>query len=268
MPERPSGARVGVDGHHGAVNRGQLSALLAAGAVALAVVGALAWGALPMGSSPDPGDGTAPAAVAPTAPARSGASPTAEERAAPALAQPAEAWVASTAAASGIPGAAVRAYGRATLNAPEGCGLGWATLAGIGWVETHHGTIAGRTLGVDARSSSEILGPALDGRGEVAAIGASRSGTALHGNPRWEHAVGPMQFIPSSWARWGVDGDADGDADPHDLDDAALAAAGYLCADGGDLSTVEGWSAAVLAYNSSRAYLRDVNAAAIEYASR
>ncbi|MGN0064493.1 MAG: lytic murein transglycosylase [Nocardioides sp.] len=242
--------------------------MLAGGAVAAVLLGVVAWSALDDGTS-DGAESRLPAAEAlATAPARSVPTPTPTREATPTLSQPAESWVADTAAGSGIPAAAVRAYGRATLNAPDGCGLGWATLAGIGWVETHHGTIDGRTLGADGRPSAEILGPALDGQGDVAAIGASRSGTALHGNDRWEHAVGPMQFIPSSWERWGVDGDEDGTADPHDLDDAALAAARYLCEGGGDLSTVDGWSAAVLSYNKSTEYVHQVNVAAIEYASR
>ena len=41
-----------------------------------------------------------------------------------------------------------------------------------------------------------------------------------------------MQFIPSTWRTWQTDGDGDGVADPNDIDDAALAAAGYLCQSG------------------------------------
>ena len=73
----------------------------------------------------------------------------------------------------------------------------------------------------------------------------------LHGDPEWDHAVGPLQFLPSTWETWGRDGDGDGTADPQDLDDAAAAAAAYLCGAGQDLTTGPGWSAAVYAYNHS-----------------
>lgn len=177
-------------------------------------------------------------------------------------------WVARTARAAGIPEVALSAYARAELQAPAGCGLGWTTLAGIGWVESHHGTIGERTLLADGRSSSPILGPALDGVGPVAAIPATPEGTALHGDPRWDHALGPMQFLTGTWESWGADGDGDGVADPFDLDDAALAAARYLCADGRDLTTGTGWSGGVLSYNRSEEYLLAVHAAAVTYADR
>src|SRR5690349_23135440 len=51
------------------------------------------------------------------------------------------AWVASAAGRAGIPAPAVRAYANAQLSEPDGCSVGWTTLAGIGWVESHHGTI-------------------------------------------------------------------------------------------------------------------------------
>jgi len=77
--------------------------------------------------------------------------------------------------------------------------------------------------------------------------------------------VGPLQFLPSTWAIWGTDGDGNGVADPEDLDDAARAAAHYLCADGHDLSTADGWTAAVLSYNHARVYLDQVYAVAVDY---
>ncbi|RYJ02532.1 MAG: lytic murein transglycosylase [Actinomycetales bacterium] len=176
-------------------------------------------------------------------------------------------WVADTAAAAGIPAPAVRAYANAQLNEPRGCDVGWTTIAGIGWVESHHGTIDGRTLGEDGHSSTPILGPALDGV-DFAAIPATSESTAWHGDPVWDHAVGPLQFIPSSWDTWGADGDNDGTADPNDLDDAAFAAAQYLCADGHDLTTGAGWADAVFSYNHDQSYVDSVYAAAKEYADR
>ena len=176
-------------------------------------------------------------------------------------------WVADTAERTGIPAPAVRAYANAQLNEPRGCDIGWTTIAGIGWVESHHGTIGGRTLGEDGHSSKRILGPALDGV-EFAAIPATPESAVWHGDPRWDHAVGPLQFIPSSWETWGADGDGDGVADPNDIDDAAFAAARYLCADGHDLTTGAGWADAVFSYNHDSAYVHTVHAAAEEYAAR
>ena len=178
------------------------------------------------------------------------------------------AWVARMANRAGIPAAAVRAYATAQLSEPTGCTVGWTTLAGIGWVESQHGTIGGRTLGEDGHSSTPVLGPALDGKGDFAAIRATPESTSWHGDPQWDHAVGPLQFIPSTWETWGSDGDGDGVADPNDLDDAAFTAARYLCADGHDLTTGAGWADAVFGYNHAQSYVDAVYAAATAYAER
>ena len=155
---------------------------------------------------------------------------------------------------------ALRAYATAELQAPRGCGLGWTTLAGIGWVESQHGTLGGLRLGSDGRPNRQIDGPVLDGSGDVAAVPGDAGS--------WQRATGPLQFIPSSWERWGSDGDRDGVADPQDIDDAAYAAARYLCASGADLATGSGWSAAIFSYNHSDAYVRSVYDAAQAYADR
>ncbi|MGN6608616.1 MAG: lytic transglycosylase domain-containing protein, partial [Jatrophihabitans sp.] len=88
------------------------------------------------------------------------------------------------------------------------------------------------------------------------------------GDPGYARAGGPMQFIPSTWKLFGVDADRDGVADPFDIFDAAATAARYLCAAGGDLSTLAGRTRAVLAYNHSTDYLRAVLALADRYAGR
>jgi hypothetical protein len=174
-----------------------------------------------------------------------------------------DAWVSRTARQAGIPSPAVRAYAAATLREARddpGCHLGWTTLAGLGWVESQHGTLGGRLLGEDGRPDRPILGPALDGAHGTAAIRAAGGG--------WDHAVGPLQFLPSTWARWAADGDGDGVADPEDLDDAALAAGRYLCGAGGDLATGAAWVSAVRAYNHDDAYVDAVYVAASTYATR
>jgi membrane-bound lytic murein transglycosylase B len=168
------------------------------------------------------------------------------------------AWVTTYAARTGIAAPALTAYADAALRAP--CPVGWTTLAGIGWVESGNGTVYGSPLGADGRPVAPILGPVLDGRGRVAAVPDARGG--------WARAEGPMQFLPATWEQWESDGDRDGIVDPQDLDDAAYAAARYLCASGVDLGTGAGWTAAVLSYNHSDDYVRAVYDAATTYADR
>ena len=91
-------------------------------------------------------------------------------------------------------------------------------------------------------------------------------GGALDGDPEFDRAVGPMQFIPETWHRYGVDASGDGVADPHHIDDAAASAARLLCSGGRDLATAEGWTSAIRSYNQSDEYLRDVRDAAANYA--
>jgi membrane-bound lytic murein transglycosylase B len=175
----------------------------------------------------------------------------------------------SAIADNGIPSAALRAYraAEATMGlADPQCNLSWSLLAGIGRVESDHGRYAGAVLGRDGISAPAILGLPLNGVGPVAAIADTDNG-ALDGDRRWDRAVGPMQFIPSTWAIVGVDGDADGKRNPHDIDDAALAAAAYLCAGEGDLSTARGVHDAVFSYNHSDEYVALVTGVAKAYAS-
>ena len=144
--------------------------------------------------------------------------------------------------------------------------MGWTTLAAIGEVESAHGTIAGNRLLEDGRTSRPIVGPALDGEGGVAAIRPDPGGIRLHGDDSWEHAIGPMQFRPGSWRTFGADADADGIADPSDIDDAAWGAARHLCSGGLDLRDGDDWTRSVLRYNGSDAYAREVFDTAEGYA--
>ncbi|MFE7558909.1 lytic transglycosylase domain-containing protein [Kitasatospora sp. NPDC057500] len=135
-----------------------------------------------------------------------------------------------------------------------GCHLPWQLLAAIGEVESGQ---AGRGA-VDAAGTTyrPILGPVLNGAG-FAAI-ADTDGGRFDGDAGWDRAVGPMQFIPSTWASWGVDANGDGKADPNNIFDAAEAAGRYLCAGGRDLSDQAQLDRAVLGYNHSSEYLRTV----------
>lgn len=182
---------------------------------------------------------------------------------------PAQSWLDEVSARTGIPRRALAAYGASSLRMERddpSCHLGWATLAGIGAVESDHGTDGGSTLRDDGTTTLVIRGPALDGTNGTAAIRATAETTARHGDPTWDRAVGPLQFIGSTWKTWGSDGDGNGTADPNDIDDAAWTAARYLCASGGDLATGTGWSAAVYSYNHSADYVNAVLGYAVRYA--
>ncbi|WP_029458560.1 lytic transglycosylase domain-containing protein [Dietzia alimentaria] len=166
-----------------------------------------------------------------------------------------------------IPQAALAAYGNAAetmrQTQPE-CNLAWTTLAGIGHVETRHGRYGGSTLNDDGYALPPIIGVKLDGTPGFADI-PDTDGGELDGDTEHDRAVGPMQFIPESWAKFGRDANGDGRADPNQIDDAAIAAARLLCSVGGDLSEAENWQRAILAYNASREYVMDVRDAAAAY---
>jgi membrane-bound lytic murein transglycosylase B len=195
----------------------------------------------------------------PTAASSSAASArvVAKPRPAPGSTTPASAIApASGLAASGIPITALTAYRNAAAHAPAGCGIAWPLLAGIGRVESDHGRFAGAVLHSDGLSTPPVVGIPLDGHGT--ALIRDTDGGRLDGDAVYDRAVGPMQFIPSTWAGWGVDMNADGRADPFNIFDAAGAAADYLCAAGGDLTTASGQVRAILSYNYSYDYVRAV----------
>jgi len=222
-----------------------------------------------------PGSDSVGAAGSTSADSASAGSPSAGKGAA-ALSSPLDrvdhAWAARVAAATGIPDRAVLAYSSAdlTIEAEQpACGLGWNTLAAISTVESANGTYGGAILLANGYTSKPIIGATLDG-GEfdgqkVAAIPDTDHGK-LDGAARWDHAVGPLQFLPSTWAKWGADGNGDGVASPNQIDDAALAAARYLCASG-TMTTATGWRAAVIRYNHSNAYVNEVADIANRYAA-
>lgn len=177
-------------------------------------------------------------------------------------------WAAQISARTGISEIALQAYGAATLRIGKeqpACRLGWTTLAGIGGIESGHGTNDFAYLLPDGRTSQLIVGPALNGTEGTAAIRATEESAKWHGDATWDHAVGPMQFIPSTWEKWQSDGNEDGTKDPSNIFDAAYAAGRYLCASGGDLTTGPGWTGAVFSYNHSEDYVRSVLAFANSY---
>lgn len=146
----------------------------------------------------------------------------------------------------------LHAYWSASAGAP--CPTPWWLLAGIGRVESHHGTAQGARVQADGLTSTPIRGIPLDGGPGIAAI-RDTDGGLLDGDTTWDRAVGPMQFIPGTWARWGRDGNGDDVADPHNLYDAAASAAVYLCvAARGSLLDEASQRAGLLAYNRSVPY--------------
>lgn len=155
---------------------------------------------------------------------------------------------------AGIPATVLDAYKKAETalrEAKPGCNLPWELLAAIGKVES--GQARGGRVDANGTTISRILGPQLNGNG-FANISDTDNG-AYDGDSSYDRAVGPMQFIPSTWEWAGRDGNGDGKRDPNNVYDAALAAGHYLCRFGWDLSTQGDLDRAILSYNNSQDYL-------------
>ncbi|WP_020498256.1 lytic transglycosylase domain-containing protein [Sciscionella marina] len=181
---------------------------------------------------------------------------------------PLTAWAKRVAGKSDIPERALWAYGNAELvlrSIQPSCHLSWTMIAGIGRVESNHGRYGGAVLQEDGKPSKPIVGVPLDGSGAVASVGDTDGG-AIDGDPNVDRAVGPMQFIPSTWRKWASDANGDGKGDPQQIDDAALTAGRYLCAGGRDMSTGSGWWSGVMSYNNSVEYGQKVYGLADQYA--
>jgi hypothetical protein len=103
-------------------------------------------------------------------------------------------WVASAAEKTGIPERALAAYAggalRLSVTNPE-CGLTWNTLAGIGWVESHHGTIFDGYITDDGSMSEAVYGITLDGDNGTIAMPDFDDGN-FDLDPNGDRAVGPM----------------------------------------------------------------------------
>jgi hypothetical protein len=165
--------------------------------------------------------------------------------------------VVASASTSGIPAPALSAYQRAAQiidSADKTCNIPWELIAAIGRVESDHGRYDGNTLTADGISTPGIYGPELNGRNGTQAIADTDAGQLDH-DTKFDRAVGPMQFIPSTWSVVKVDADGDGIRNPQDIDDASLATAVYLCSGTDNLSDRKGQEAAVYRYNHSTAYV-------------
>ena len=165
--------------------------------------------------------------------------------------------VVSGASSNGIPAPAIAAYQRGAQiidAADKSCNIPWELIAGIGRVESDHGRYGGNTLTESGVSKPGIYGIALNGKNGTQAINDTDGGQ-LDNDTVFDRAVGPMQFIPSTWQVVKVDADGDSKRNPQDMDDAALATAVYLCSGKDNLSQRKGQEAAVFRYNHSQDYV-------------
>ena len=170
----------------------------------------------------------------------------------------------------------IRASGTLAVEDP-GCGIHWSQLAGIGRIESLHGYFGESTLDVNGHTTVDILGIPLDGRTistsgpagvqRLALIRDTDRGV-LDGDIDFDRAVGPMQFIPSTWRLYHSDGNGDTITDPQNVYDAALASARLLCDAGGTMLTAEGEQRAYFGYNHDFNYSRNVTLAGRRYHSQ
>lgn len=160
----------------------------------------------------------------------------------------------SAAALTEIPPDLLPVYMAAATTCP---GLPWQVLAAIGWTESQHGQ--GRVDPTNGDTNPPILGPPLDGSPGFAAMPDPTDPTG------WTRAVGPMQFLPSTFERWAVvapDRPPSAVPDPNNAWDAIYSGANYLCAGQAELDEID---AAILRYNRSDAYVATVLAKAEDY---
>ncbi len=158
-----------------------------------------------------------------------------------------------------IPAPLLEHYRKAGLSCP---GLPWTVLAGIGKVESDHGRFAGSRVEANGDVAPPILGPLLDGQtAGTIAIPLPAAGSPWHNHPSFDRALGPMQFLTGTFQQFGIDGNADGIATPHNAIDAIYSAARYLCDADGEVASVRD---AIFKYNRSDVYVGQV----LDYAAR
>ncbi|AZZ79872.1 murein transglycosylase [Gordonia sp. CNJ-863] len=136
------------------------------------------------------------------------------------------------------------------------CGIDWKVIAGIGKVESHHADQG--NVNPDGVLRSAIFGPVLDGSLGGNEVISDTDGGELDGDAAYDRAVGPMQFLPSTWKAYAADGNGDGKADPQNIFDAALTTGRYLCDEGLDLRNPASLTTAILRYNNSMEYVNNV----------
>ncbi|MGV9934084.1 C40 family peptidase [Streptomyces olivaceoviridis] len=164
--------------------------------------------------------------------------------------------------AADIPPRMLTAYKKAVQQVrtyvPNCHGMHWPILAGIAKVESNHAI--GRDIADNGTIRPKIHGVLLNGSGQGGntTVFPDTDGGKWDGTANGERAVGPFQFLPSTWETIGKDANGDKVADPHNADDAALGAAIYLCGNGRDLTKRSQLKAAILQYNHSDEYVANV----------
>ncbi|MEU9286426.1 bifunctional lytic transglycosylase/C40 family peptidase [Streptomyces sp. NPDC048275] len=170
--------------------------------------------------------------------------------------------IAEGGSAADIPPRMLAAYKKAVQQVgkyvPKCRGMRWPVLAGIAKVESNHGV--GRNIAGNGDIRPKIYGVLLNGSGAGGntTVFKDTDGGKWDGTSQGERAVGPFQFLPSTWEGVGTDAGGDKIADPHNADDAALGAAIYLCGNGRDLTKRAQLKAAILQYNQSGEYVANV----------
>lgn len=176
----------------------------------------------------------------------------------------------------GIPDVVLLAYGQATAAtseiAPDCTGMTWGLLAGIGQEESQHGLYYGGTVAPDGTVTPPIIGVALNGgvindRGDTVQAIPDTDGGRYDKDPHWDRAVGPMQFIPSTWTSWAPQANPDvTDPDPQNIFAATRTTVAYLCGRGKtDLTDRTTLESRIRAYNNSSVYVAAVIANMEEY---
>lgn len=237
-----------------------LTRALPATALAVAAItglGGAMHGQLPSGATTDAATSPVPFEVAPVPDAALEEPASVTDTQGQRDAERAKPGVVTASSAKDIPSAALSAYQRAAtvINASDSdCRLDWELIAAIARVESDHGRHGGSTLDDNGVAKPAIIGVPLTGRNGTTRIDDTDAGQ-YDGDQKFDRAVGPLQFIPSTWSMVGVDADGDGQRNPQDIDDASLAAAVYLCSGNDDLSTDAGRRSAVFRYNHSQTYV-------------
>jgi hypothetical protein len=168
---------------------------------------------------------------------------------------PPSAGASMTGPVEGIPAGLEAVYQDAASRYCDG--LPWEVLAGIGWMESRHGS--GRLDPATGMVDPPVIGPAIDGRPGFAAI---PDPTSTDG---WAHALGPMQFLSTTWRRWATlapGRPAVAAPSPHNMWDAIHAAARMLC---GNRPVIDDIRRAVFGYNRSWDYVDAVLARGERY---
>lgn len=244
--------------------------------VGAALVGAMILGAATSSAH----DGAIPVAAAPEAPvevaavaagqpvALLGFAPPAAQTAAPSVAPQFRIAADLPSGPLGIPGVVLQAYKLAANRVASesgACKLPWFLLAGIGRIESNHASNG--SVDQYGTTINPIAGPVLDGSLAGNQVIRDTDGGRVDGDASHDRAMGPMQFIPSTWAAWGSDANGDGKADPNNVFDATYSAGRYLCSGVTDIMADGHKVAAVMRYNHSVEYAENVLAWAAAYAT-